>query len=298
MTSQIFRIAPMISIVDSCFDVFATISADVLISSWIVPAPKPVSLVGPFELHDLTDAKAVRSHSHITDLPQVDREVLGSVEAHLSAALQQSGFDRVREPGFADRVFAAHGFWAFAYDAVCEHLAVTRTDDYDADRTLLDPILSARTLTILASRDTVSDRLSRVRFQRAIQVIEHMLLRGNGIMSAEFDLSHLHCSQPTHHTEKQLHWLRRKWRRLVEVDLPDAARSRSWPVQADHCLARILLDHACGRPWRETITPPAWRNAPFETLTTAVLAGERALAGDTDLHDLNRQSLSMRGKLG
>jgi hypothetical protein len=101
-----------------------------------------------------------------------------------------------------------------------------------------------------------------------------------------------------HHAEKQLDWLRRRWRRLVEVELPDASQSLLWPVTADHCFARILLDHACGRPWRETITPPAWRNAPFEMLATAVLTGERALAGEADLQDLNRQSLKMRGKLG
>ena len=32
-----------------------------------------------------------------------------------------------------------------------------------------------------------------------------------------------------------------------------ARAGRSWPVHLDHCFARVLLDDACGRPWREAI---------------------------------------------
>ena len=91
--------------------------------------------------------------------------------------------------------------------------------------------------------------------------------------------------------------LRRRWRELVDERLPAAARERSdWPVRLNHCFARILLDDACGRPWRETVRPPAWRNTPIRTLARAVATGEAVLADDADLAALNRASLRMRGK--
>ena len=93
--------------------------------------------------------------------------------------------------------------------------------------------------------------------------------------------------------------LRSRWRRLVDDALPEAARSRpDWPVSLDHCFARILLDNACGRPWREVVPPPAWRRMPAPILERAVRLGEDVLQGDADLTDLNRRSLALRGKTG
>ena len=91
--------------------------------------------------------------------------------------------------------------------------------------------------------------------------------------------------------------LRARWRELVEIRLPEAARSRpAWPISLDHCFARVLLDAACGRPWREVVAPPAWRNTPADRLRHAVAMGEAVLAGTADLAALNRQSLTLRGK--
>ena len=91
--------------------------------------------------------------------------------------------------------------------------------------------------------------------------------------------------------------LRRRWRALVDERLPEAARERAdWPVRLNHCFARILLDDACGRPWREVVEPPAWRNTPADTLGRAVATGEAVIAGRADLVALNRASLRMRGK--
>ena len=93
--------------------------------------------------------------------------------------------------------------------------------------------------------------------------------------------------------------LRARWRKLVEVELPSAATARAdWPVSLDHCFARILLDAAFGRPWRELVRPPAWRNTPSATLAEAVRLGEAVLAGTADLAVLNRRSLALRGKRG
>lgn len=91
--------------------------------------------------------------------------------------------------------------------------------------------------------------------------------------------------------------LRARWRRLVDADLPSAAADRpDWPVRRDHCFARILLDAACGRPWREVVHPPAWRNMPADRLADAIRLGEMVLAGSVDLAALNRRSLAIRGK--
>ena len=92
--------------------------------------------------------------------------------------------------------------------------------------------------------------------------------------------------------------LRAAWRELVERRLPEAARGRGdWPVRLDHCFARILLDNACGRPWRAVVRAPAWRNAPATVLAAAAALGEGVLRGEADLGALNRRSLSLRGKV-
>ncbi|MEM8770314.1 MAG: GCN5-related N-acetyltransferase [Pseudomonadota bacterium] len=88
--------------------------------------------------------------------------------------------------------------------------------------------------------------------------------------------------------------LRLRWRRLVDVTLPEAAKRRTWPVRYNHCFARILLDCAVGAPWRTAIEPPAWRRAPTPLLARAIALGEDCLSGAADLHELNRQSLAFR----
>lgn len=93
--------------------------------------------------------------------------------------------------------------------------------------------------------------------------------------------------------------LQRRWRDLVDRRLPQAARARpEWPVRVDHCFARILLDNACGGPWRESVAPPAWANMPPDRLAFAIDLGEAVLAAKADLGLLNRRSLAWRGKIG
>jgi RimJ/RimL family protein N-acetyltransferase len=91
--------------------------------------------------------------------------------------------------------------------------------------------------------------------------------------------------------------LQARWRDLVDRRLPDAARGRAgWPVRLDHCFARILLDNACGGPWRESVAAPVWANMPPARLAAAIELGEAVLAGRADLDLLNRRSLQWRGK--
>lgn len=92
--------------------------------------------------------------------------------------------------------------------------------------------------------------------------------------------------------------LRQTWRDLVDVRLPRMAASRAWPVSEGHCFARILLDVAAQAPWRDSIRPPAWANAPVGVLEDAIALGEAVMEGSADLTALNRLSLQMRGKLG
>lgn len=92
--------------------------------------------------------------------------------------------------------------------------------------------------------------------------------------------------------------LRGRWLELVRTELPEAARSRSdWPVRLDHCFARIILDHVCGRPWREVLPSPAYKHLNADQLTLAVRTAEAIKSGAADLTGLNRASLQARGKL-
>ncbi|KNY19943.1 GNAT family N-acetyltransferase [Methylobacterium sp. ARG-1] len=89
---------------------------------------------------------------------------------------------------------------------------------------------------------------------------------------------------------------RAHWRDLVARRLPEAARP-GWPVHLDHCFARILLDNACGGPWRDSVKPPAHANMPADGLEAAIALGEAVLDGGADLALLNRRSLAWRGKI-
>ena len=91
--------------------------------------------------------------------------------------------------------------------------------------------------------------------------------------------------------------LEARWFALTREDMPAVAADRGWPVRFDHCFQRILLDNAIGRPGREVIAAPAYREASDEVLAQAVALGEAALAGSEDLAALNRRSLNLRGKL-
>ncbi len=91
--------------------------------------------------------------------------------------------------------------------------------------------------------------------------------------------------------------LEARWLDLTRRALPDVARARGWPVVADHCFQRILLDNGFGGVWYDHVTGrPAYAHADADALERAVALGEAALAGDADMAALNRQSLAWRGK--
>ncbi|WP_294326878.1 GCN5-related N-acetyltransferase [uncultured Sphingomonas sp.] len=91
--------------------------------------------------------------------------------------------------------------------------------------------------------------------------------------------------------------LEARWLDLTRRELPAVARERGWPVVADHCFQRILLDNAFGGQWYDHVAGrPAYAHADPAALAQAVALGEQALAGDADLAELNRRSLEWRGK--
>jgi len=91
---------------------------------------------------------------------------------------------------------------------------------------------------------------------------------------------------------REQHWLA-----LTRITLPQLARAREWPVSADHCFQRILLDHACGGRWYDHIARrPAYAHAPDAILDAAIALGESVADGAADLVTLNAMSLRWRGK--
>ena len=86
-----------------------------------------------------------------------------------------------------------------------------------------------------------------------------------------------------------------RWLDLTRHQLPAVARERHWPVSADHCFQRILLDTACGGAWYDHIAGrPAYACADRAILDRAIVLAEDCLAGNVDLASLNRRSLQWR----
>ena len=91
--------------------------------------------------------------------------------------------------------------------------------------------------------------------------------------------------------------LEARWLDLTRRELPALAATRGWPVSADHCFQRILLDHAVGGRWYDHVAGrPAYRHVALDRLAGAVALGDAVVADDADLHALNAQSLRWRGK--
>ena len=91
--------------------------------------------------------------------------------------------------------------------------------------------------------------------------------------------------------------LEAEWLRLTRATLPSLAAARGWPVSADHCFQRILLDAAVGGRWYDHVAGrPAYRHLPDDALARAVTLARAAAAGEADLHALDAQSLAWRGK--
>lgn len=101
-----------------------------------------------------------------------------------------------------------------------------------------------------------------------------------------------------------LETLRERWTQLYRVRLPSLAKARDpaqtkWPVQLDHCFARIILDAVVGKdkPWTQALKSPAYKNMDKQQLEDAIALGEKLAAGEEDLVALDETSLALRGKM-
>lgn len=57
---------------------------------------------------------------------------------------------------------------------------------------------------------------------------------------------------------------------------------------------RVCFDGALGRPWREAVRPPAYRNLPLAALARAVTLAERVAAEPWMLPGLDEESRRLR----
>ena len=85
---------------------------------------------------------------------------------------------------------------------------------------------------------------------------------------------------------------------LTRIVMPQLAQTlkNKWPVQHDHCFQRIVLDAICGGVWYHHIARPAYKHLSLQQAKTAVQLCNDIISGKADIVDLNRQSLSWRGK--
>lgn len=274
------------------FDPIAAVSpSSELHAGWISAGPAAPRVTGPFSVSELSDGRAVGWQP-----AAVGADALTDLEPNVQRICDATGFSMVREDGFPDQVFVARGLVAVAYETVAEHLLRLRPADIDVSGRVLDPILSMRTLSMVVHREAFPAPDGRVLLGHVIDALEQCLLQTDGMQHVTLDRGILDATSSIDLRKAQGDWLRARWRELVMKDLPAVTLQRRWPVSEDHCFARILLDNACGRPWRETIAPPAWRNAPDDILMQAIMAGDQVLTGDVDLDELNDRSLEMRGK--
>jgi methylated-DNA-[protein]-cysteine S-methyltransferase len=98
--------------------------------------------------------------------------------------------------------------------------------------------------------------------------------------------------------------LRSQWTRLYHSHLPSLAKAKDssqprWPVQLDHCFARIILDNVVGngsQPWTEVLAKPAVKNMSADQLRGSIALAEKIAEGKADLVELDEESLKCRGK--
>ena len=85
---------------------------------------------------------------------------------------------------------------------------------------------------------------------------------------------------------------------LTKEALPSLAKNdrRDWPVSADHCFQRIVLDHVCVGVWYEHLDRPAYKHLTNDQVKRAVELCQNIADGQADLKQLNQQSLIWRGK--
>lgn len=91
--------------------------------------------------------------------------------------------------------------------------------------------------------------------------------------------------------------LRETYERRVTEELPERARERGdWPIEADHCFARVVLDALFEDVWYDHIDgSPAYEHLSADELRDAIGIADRMLdEGKPTVEALNRRSLRRR----
>ena len=84
---------------------------------------------------------------------------------------------------------------------------------------------------------------------------------------------------------------------LVNHQLPHAAKQRPYPVRANHCFARIILDNLFQDVWYRHLEKPAYKNMTAEQLRMAIALGQQYLRDPQSCFTANQNSLRLRQKL-
>jgi len=91
--------------------------------------------------------------------------------------------------------------------------------------------------------------------------------------------------------------LQAEYRRLTERRLP-ARADDEWPVQADHCFQRIVLDALFEDEWYDHVADrPAHAALTADQLRAAIAIAESMLEDPERVAELNERSLRYRGEL-
>jgi len=94
--------------------------------------------------------------------------------------------------------------------------------------------------------------------------------------------------------------LREEYREKVTERLPERARaSGEWPISADHCVSRVVLDNVFEDEWYDHVDGrPAYEHLSHEELERAIALADRMLSeGRPAVETLNANSLRWRGAL-
>lgn len=98
-------------------------------------------------------------------------------------------------------------------------------------------------------------------------------------------------------TGTDLSALRAEYDRKVHHALPARAREAGdWPIRADHCFARVVLDSVFGDVWYDHVDGrPAYEHLTADELRAAIDVADRMLDGGRPVvAELNANSLRRR----
>lgn len=87
--------------------------------------------------------------------------------------------------------------------------------------------------------------------------------------------------------------LRERYLELTTEVLP-AQATAAWPVQADHCFQRIVLDNLFGDVWYDHVDRPAYTHLSRRQLQAATRLAASMVSDPDRVRELNRLSLTYR----